>query len=337
MEKPKRVYWHKNQWQYKPTAIELERGLKHWEPLGTDLDKVPGKLERLRLISREETSQQSFTWLANWYMTEVAPKRLAPRTVQDRFACIKQLLKTFADWNYQTIEPHHVQKHIMDRAETAPRRAKMEYSTMQQIYRWAIRYGYANRNPASDLWTPPERPRDRYVTHEELDTFCRLNPDWGGPMALLGYALGQRLGDILALTYDNKQLVFKTQKTKKRAVIEMTPYLRSLIETLNPQIQEGELIIKNANGDPYNAVSFGHRWRRCMNRFIAAGGERFTFHDLKAKFVTDSQTLGLDPVKQALHDSPKTTQIYLRNRETTEVESLRFIPEDAGVRPLTKR
>ena len=75
-------------------------------------------------------------------------------------------------------------------------------------------------------------------------------------MALLGLRIGQRLGDILALTYDDKQLVFKTQKTKKRAVIEMTPYLRSLIEALNPQIQQGELIVKNANGDPYNAVSF---------------------------------------------------------------------------------
>ena len=62
-----------------------------------------------------------------------------------------------------------------------------------------------------------------------------------------------------------------------------------------------------------------------MDRFVKEGGERFTFHDLKAKFVTDSQTLGLDPVKQALHDSPKTTQIYLRNRETTKVESLEFM------------
>lgn len=322
MEKPKRVYWHKNQWQYKPTAIELERGLKHWEPLGTDLDKVPGKLERLRLISREETSQQSFTWLANWYMTEIAFKRLAPRTVQDRLACVKQLLKTFADWSYQTIEPHHVQKHIIDRAEVAPRRAKMEYTCIQQIYRWAIRYGYANRNPASDLWSPPERPRDRYVTHDELQAFCVINSEWGGPVALLGYALGQRLGDILALTYDDKRLVFKTQKTKKRASISMTPYLRSVIETINPDIQEGELIIKNANGEEYNRHSFGHRWRRCMDRFVAAGHERFTFHDLKAKFVTDSQTLGLDPVKQALHDNPRTTRVYLRSRETIELTSL---------------
>ena len=141
-------------------------------------------------------------------------------------------------------------------------------------------------------------------------------------MALLGYALGQRLGDILALTYDDKRLVFKTQKTKKRASISMTPYLRSVIETINPDIQEGELIIKNANGEEYNRHSFGHRWRRCMDRFIEAGGERFTFHDLKAKFVTDSQTLGLDPVKQALHDNPRTTKVYLRNRETIEVTSL---------------
>lgn len=324
MEKPKRVYWHRNQWHYKPTPVERERGLKYWEPLGTDLDKARDKLRRLRLIEQEEDSTDTFVWLANWYMTEIAPDRLSKRTITDRMGCIRKLFKTFAHRKYQDIEPHEIQQHIIDRAKVAPRRAKMEYTTIQQIYRWAIRFGLADRNPASDLWTPPQRPRDRYVTHEELQTFCDLNPEWGGPMALLGYALGQRLGDILALTYDDKQLVFKTQKTKKRAAIDMTPYVRRLIEQINPGIEAGELIVKNANGQEYDRHSFGHRWRRCMDRFVEAGGERFTFHDLKAKFVTDSQTLGLDPVKQALHDSPKTTQIYLRNRETTKVESLRL-------------
>ena len=102
----------------------------------------------------------------------------------------------------------------------------------------------------------------------------------------------------------------------------MTPYLERLIRRINPGVQKGELIVKNVNGGSYDRSSFGHRWRRAMGKFVEAGGERFTFHDLKAKFVTDSQSLGLDPQKQALHDNPSTTKIYLRSRETTNVISL---------------
>ncbi|MBE58093.1 MAG: hypothetical protein CMD66_01525 [Gammaproteobacteria bacterium] len=100
METPKRVYWHRNQWHYRPTLAERERGLKAWEPLGTDLGKARDKLRRLRLIEQEEDSTDTFVWLANWYMTKVAPDRLSKRTIGDRMGCLRQLFKTFANRKY---------------------------------------------------------------------------------------------------------------------------------------------------------------------------------------------------------------------------------------------
>lgn len=334
MDKPKRVYWHQNQWMYKATSVERERGMKAWVPLGTDSESVAFKLQQAKLPDLEPPG--TFAWLADWYLTEIAPDHLAPRTLLDRKQCVKNLVAAFPNVAAHLIAPHNVQEYLYRRIKTSPRRAKMEYTTMSQIYRWGIRFGYVSINPAIDLYTPPEKPRDRYVTHEELAAFVEQNPEWGGPVGLFAYAIGQRLSDVLALHYHPDVLVFRTQKTSKRASIRMTPYLRSLIEGINPSIQDGELIVKNANGEPYNRHTFGHRWRRCMDKFIAAGGERFTFHDLKAKFVTDSQTLGLDPVRQALHDNPRTTKVYLRSRETTEVESLVF-DSDVGVSTLSKR
>jgi integrase len=334
LDRPKRVYWHQNQWMYKSTDVERQRGMKSWIPLGTDLDAVASKLQQVRLPELEPPG--TFAWLANWYLDEIAPNHLSPRTIDDRKQCINRLIAAFPDTPAHLIAPNNVQTYIYSRMKSSPRRAKMEYTTMSQIYRWGIRFGYVSTNPATDLYTPPEKPRDRYVTHEELAQFVECNPDWGGPVGLFAYAVGQRLSDILALNYHPEVLTFRTQKTSKRASIRMTPYLNSLIERINPDIQEGELIVKNANGEPYNRHSFGHRWRRCMDKFIAAGGERFTFHDLKAKFVTDSQTLGLDPVRQALHDNPRTTKVYLRSRETTEITSLVF-DSDIGVRPLADR
>ena len=334
MDKPKRVYWHQNQWMYKSTDDERRRGMKAWIPLGTDLESAAARLQREKLPELEPPG--TFAWLADWYLTEIAPDHLAPRTLLDRTQCVKNLVAAFPKIAAHKIAPHNVQEYIYLRMRTSPRRAKMEYTTMSQIYRWGIRFGYVSVNPAVDLYTPPEKPRDRYVTHEELAAFVECNPTWGGPVGLFGYAVGQRLGDILALNYHPDVLIFRTQKTGKRARIQMTPYLNHLIEQINPDIQEGELIVKNANGQPYDRHSFGHRWRRCMDKFVAAGYERFTFHDLKAKFVTDSKELGLDPVAQALHDNPRTTKVYLRNRETTEVASLVF-DSDVGVSTLTKR
>ena len=322
MDKPKRVYWHQNQWMYKSTDDERRQGMKAWVPLGTDEQLLETKLQRIKGPAPEMPG--TFAWLAEWYLREIAPNHLAPRTILDRQQCVKNLVAAFPNTPAHLIAPFNVQDYIYQRIKTSKRRAKMEYTTMSQIYRWGIRFGYVSSNPAVDLYTPPERPRDRYVTHEDLQTFCELNPDWGGPMALFGYAVGQRLGDILALRYHPNVLIFRTQKTGKRARINMTPYLSDLIRQINPGIEEGDLIIQNARGEEYDRHSFGHRWRRCMDRFVKEGGERFTFHDLKAKFVTDSQTLGLDPVKQALHDNPRTTKVYLRNRETIEVTSLQF-------------
>jgi len=317
---PPRVYWHQNQYQYKSSPGERSLGMKSWIALGTDPSGLTDKLNSLKLPSRPTVN--SFSWLADWYLRQIAPKHLSSRTILDRSECVKRLNEAFGQERLDSITPAAMQRYIYRRAEMAPRRASMEYSTLKQIYRWACRFGLADSNPATDLWAPPDRPRDRYVSHEELTLFDSLSPLWGGPVALLGYSLGQRLSDLLALRFDETELTFTTQKTRKRARIIMTDELLLLIKRVNPDVQPGELIVTNTNGESYNRHSFGHRWRRCMKRFIEAGGQRFTFHDLKAKFVTDSQSAGLDPVIQALHDNPRTTRIYLRSKESTVVTAL---------------
>lgn len=322
IQKPPRVYWHRGQYQYKASAADRKDGFKAWTPLGPDLEKAITKYDQLHRLENEPLG--SVNWLIDWYMNEIAPGILSERTIVDRRACFKKLKTYFKDTDASRLKPHHIQKYVSERAKEAPRRAVMEYVSLSQVFRFARRWGFVVDNPATDIFLPKTPPRDRYVTHEELQTFVQMNDSWAGPMALLGYALGQRLSDILALTYDAKELIFKTQKTKKRACIQVTPYLERLIRRINPDVQVGDLIVKNAKGGKYDAVSFGHRWRRAMGKFVEAGGERFTFHDLKAKFVTDSQSLGLDPQKQALHDNPSTTKIYLRSRETTKVQSLVF-------------
>ena len=283
VNKPQRVYWHRGQYQYKASAADRKNGFKAWTPLGPDLATAIEKYDRLHRLDNEHIG--SVNWLIDWYMEEIAPAILSERTMTDRKACFKKLKVYFKDTDASRLKPHHIQQYVSRRATEAPRRARMEYVSLSQVFRFARRWGFVAENPATDIFLPKTPPRDRYVTHDELQTFVKMNDSWAGPMALLGYALGQRLSDILALTYNSNELIFKTQKTKKRACIQMTAYLERLIRRINPKVEKGELIVLNQAGGAYDRHSFGHRWRRAMNRFVEAGGERFTFHDLKAKIA----------------------------------------------------
>lgn len=47
--------------------------------------------------------------------------------------------------------------------------------------------------------------------------------------------------------------------------------------------------------------------------------ERFTEHDLRAKHATDVDEAGGDATANLLHDETRTTQAYLRSKQTTVI------------------
>jgi len=46
-------------------------------------------------------------------------------------------------------------------------------------------------------------------------------------------------------------------------------------------------LIYNRHGQPYTSNGFKAMWQRLMKIWVEKGNERFTFHDLRAKAVTD--------------------------------------------------
>ena len=116
------------------------------------------------------------------------------------------------------------------RGKESPHQAKQELSTISQAFRWGRRFGLVEVNPAVDIAAPRIQNRDRYVTDEELALFCSVNEGWGGHVAMLAYATGQRLSDLLALRFSDGALRLTTSKTKRKASITMTDGLRAIIE-----------------------------------------------------------------------------------------------------------
>lgn len=54
-----------------------------------------------------------------------------------------------------------------------------------------------------------------------------------------------------------------------------------------------EYVVRTRAGRPYTSEGFRACWQRVMNHAMRIGviAERFTFHDLRAKAVSDSNTL----------------------------------------------
>jgi len=318
-ELPARVYWHRGCYQHKSTELDRASGLKSWVRLGSTISEAIASYQSLNRVTPEPP--KSLGWLLQWYLREIAVQ-LRERTLEDKRRHVLRITERIGDVNIDAVRPADIQRYVFTRGEESPHQAKQELSTISQAFRWGRRFGLVEVNPAVDIAAPRIRNRERYVTDDELALFCSVNQGWGGYVAMLAYAIGQRLSDLLALRFSDEALALTTSKTNRKASIFLSDGLRAIIEGLRPGIEGGQLIVINRYGQPFTRTSFHQRWQVCMRRFEAAGGDRFHFHDLKAKFVTDSANAGLDPQKQALHDSPRTTKIYLRNRASTIVKSL---------------
>ena len=150
------------------------------------------------------------------------------------------------------------------------------------------RWYYAERNPVRDVKRHPSRPRDREVTDAEFDGFKRTVPLRMRLAMDLSVMTGQRQGDILALRWSQVDVMagrirFRQTKTGKRVGIRITPELNDLLQRCANLRPEGDFVIRRRDGDRYTSDGFRAIWQRYQRRWKAAGHERFTYHDLRAR------------------------------------------------------
>jgi len=138
-------------------------------------------------------------------------------------------------------------------------------------------------------WTPESNKVDQ----EAIDTRS-------GPMLCalidMGYLTGQAIGDLLALEWTDlgrdgiffaRAMVSKS--TNAKVVIGWTPKLRDVERRLKELRKErrafGTKVFCRQDGQPYTYSGVRSAWSRTLAR--AAGVAHCTFHDIKAKALTD--------------------------------------------------
>lgn len=238
----------------------------------------------------------SIAELIDRYMLDVSPKK-ATATHKDELASAPRLKAVFGKMRPSDIRPVHVAKYLDLRGETAPVRANREKALLSHIYSMAMRWGIVDSNPCRGVARNTETPRDRLVTDRELCGFithAASQGDTGTLLALtawLAYLTSQRKGDLLKLRLDkiaDEGLMIQQGKAGAKVLIEWTDRLRECVAELRalPRPIQGMYLICNRAGQPYTDSGFKALWGRAMTAWVKSGGERFHFHDLRAKAVT---------------------------------------------------
>jgi integrase len=258
---------------------------------------------------------------------------LSPRTQRGCTAILKILGAHFGQMTPQEVKPRHVRDFLdVDTGKIHRNRMVAVLSTVfnRAIGKWCVDDDL--RNPCVKVERHPTKPRDRYVTDEEFAAFraiclpqCKLAMD----LALL---TSQRQGDLIRLTWDQIEVSgpreswairVRQGKTGKQMRIKISPALERVLDLADalPPALPREYVIRNRLGEPYTSDGFRAMWQRFMRQFEKAGHERFSFHDLRAKSISDNPSLQAAS-SLAGHVDPKvTTRVY--DRGIRSVEPLR--------------
>lgn len=247
------------------------------------------------------------------YRLEVVPKHAAA-TQRGNLQQITRLELVFGHMSPTSITAQHAYAYLDARKES-PYAANREVELLAAVMRYAVQWGYIAASPIVRIRKHSEKARDRYLTREEYERAYALAPPVLQVAMDLAVLTGQRQAAILSLTVSDARpdgLYMRGVKKGRPVVVAWTPLLREAVERAKA-LRHGKattmLLPARRGSKGLSASGFQTAWQRFMAAVVAAGGERFTFHDLRAVAADRAS----DPVRLLGHTSAATTERhYLR-------------------------
>jgi integrase len=220
----------------------------------------------------------------------------------------QQMLYQYAD-RRKKLDPKT--KHLVP----APEAARHEIALLGHVYAKAIRWGVATVNPVRGLEKTERRSKRAPVPMSEVEKIRALANERMRVAIDLAVCMGPRRGDLLSLTRDNltdEGIQFWNNKGQKEQLIEWSDELRAIVaraKALKPQVP-GRYLLRTRSGECYSSDGFSAIWQRLIKKHVAAGGQHFTFHDLRS-VAADAGTL--EEARARLgHASAGTTERFYR-------------------------
>lgn len=311
---PKRVTKNKYSYVWKPKGTK--RSITLAPIVGTSMSKLWARYE-------EEKAKQHdiMTFTKLWHLFTASPAfcALSPRTQTDYRQYEKNLLPVFGNMRADDIKIEMVRIYMDKRGERSINQANQELGGMSRVYGWGFERGYVKGNPCKGVRKFTLKPREVYVTDEEyLAIYEEASPALKVGMEI-AYLCATRLGDILSLTWDQARkdgLFIQQGKTGKRQLKAWTDRLlhaRNLAATLGGT----EYVVCSSKGEKYSKSGFSDLWEKARAAASEKLGRKLkvTFHDLKAKGISDYEGSSRD--KQLFSGHKTESQVLVYDRKLT--------------------
>ena len=254
---------------------------------------------------------------------------LRPRTAVDYHNCIKHLRTVFGPMEATAVTPRDVVTFIdVPTGRQQRNRMTMILSAVfkKAQGRWCVDMNLTNPCLPVERW--PTKPRTRYVTDAEFNgmrSICCPQVQIAMDLALL---TGQRQGDLVGLTWDRVHttglprdkwhIEIKQGKTGKHLGINISPAIEEVLTRAHRIEPIGQHVIRTETGCGYTEDGFRAMWQRYCRKWERLGHERFHYHDLRAKSISDNQNLDSAYLLAGHIDIKMTRRVYDRNIRMVE-------------------
>lgn len=253
---------------------------------------------------------------------------LKSRTVVEYRRLIARLITpSLGDIELGDITPHVVSLWYLGIAKETPAQANRALAVLKSALSYASLWGHIGSNPARGVGTTKEKPRERYLTHEEVGLMNRALDEeslMARTFVMLCLHTGARPGELLSARWGEVEmhtLRLPDSKTGARTIY-LSAVATALIEKLARNLDAWDGLNLMFPDFHYKNV-----WARVVKK---AGLDGVRLYDLRHTYASHALGAGvnLEQISQLLgHSNPQTTRRYAHLMTETGVEAATRVSE----------
>lgn len=240
----------------------------------------------------------------------------------------------FGNMRADDIKIEMVRIYMDKRGQRSINQANQELGGMSRVFSWGYERGYVKGNLCKGVRKFSLKARDVYVTDEEYQAIY----EEAAPALRVGmgisYLCAARVSDVLSLKWSqvSEEGIFIQQgKTGTKQIKVWTERLHNAIE-LAKTLGGRETVICSSKKTKYSKSGFNDLWETARE----AAGRKLdrklpcTFHDLKAKGISDYEGSSRD--KQLFSGHKTESQVLVYDRKIKRSPTLDLAPVDKTAR-----
>lgn len=319
------------------TVLTLARGapgskLKRWKTL-TPNKTVAKQQEALiktdlmmgRITSERLKGPMTFKALTTIYLADPKIQRQRIYLKKTNWITKRFLPALGGPTLLSNITEDHIERYLESRrldkgyqgSMVKPATVNRELAGLKQMFAWAIKKGYLEKNPAQYLRPDKEdNVRDEILEPEQFAALQECSPSYLQPINYVAYRTGMRGGEILKLTWEkidlkNGFIRLQAEDTKTREgrtipltfSLELLDLFKNLFKVRS--LHSSQVFLRH--GQPIRCVRGAFK-TACDKAKI----EGFRFHDFRHTAITNMRRAGIDHLTIMRISGHKTMACFTR-------------------------